>query len=108
MNPVPLENFDEVFNACLEKKEKSLMLFTSVADEEGNYWCPDCEKISPLYEEFAQEAKSAGLPFYVFKAGDRATWKDKQHKFRVNKLLNLQGVPTMGIFDGKKLTRHLV
>lgn len=108
MNIIPLDKFEEVFNAALEKKEKAIMLFTSPADEKGQYWCGDCERIAPLYETFQQEAQSAGLPLYVFIAGDRPTWKDPKHKFRVNKLLGLKGIPTMGLFDGKRLTRHLV
>lgn len=108
MNIIKLDQFDEVFKNILESKERCLMLFTSAADAQGKYWCGDCEAISPLYETFKEEAKQGGLPFYTFIAGDRPTWKDPNHKFRVNKLLGLKGIPTMGVFDGKKLTRKLV
>lgn len=84
------------------------MLFTSESDENGNYWCPDCQKIAPLYSEFEAEAAKAGLPFYTFIAGDRPTWKNPEHKFRKNPLLKVNSVPTMGLFDGKRLTRALV
>lgn len=44
---------------------------------------------------------------YVFLAGDRPTWKDPQNFFRVNKLININNVPTMGLFDGKKVVNKL-
>jgi len=25
------------------------LLFTSDSDKNGNYWCPDCERIAPYY-----------------------------------------------------------
>ena len=108
MNIIPLKKFEEVFNEIIQRKEKAIMLFTSPADDKGNYWCTDCQAIAPLYQTFQDEAKKAGLPLFVFMAGDRPTWKDPKHKFRTNKLLGVQGIPTMGYFNGKKLTRHLV
>ena len=54
MNIIPLDKFEEVFNAALEKKQKAIMLFTSPADSNGHYWCGDCERIAPLYETFQQ------------------------------------------------------
>jgi len=48
------------------------------------------------------------LKLYVFIAGDRPTWKNPEHKFRKNPLLKIKGVPTLGLFDGKKLSASLV
>jgi hypothetical protein len=39
--------------------------------------------------------------------GDRPTWKNPEHLFRKNKLTRVNNVPTMGFFDGKKLTQRL-
>ncbi len=60
-----------------------------------------------MYNQFVNEAKANGLPLYVFIAGDRPTWKDPQNFFRVNKLININNVPTMGLFDGKKVVNKL-
>lgn len=84
------------------------MLFTSESDENGNYWCPDCQAIAPLYSSMIAEAEKAGYKFYTFIAGDRPTWKNPDHKFRKNGALRIKGVPTLGLFDGKKLTMPLV
>jgi hypothetical protein len=43
----------------------------------------------------------------VFLVGDRTTWKNPEHFFRKNKLTRVTNVPTMGLFDGKKLTQRL-
>jgi len=43
----------------------------------------------------------------VFLVGDRATWKNPEHFFRKSKLTKVTNVPTMGLFDGKKITNRL-
>ena len=43
----------------------------------------------------------------MFIAGDRPTWKDANHKFRKMPEIAISGIPTMGLFDGKKVTRKL-
>ena len=43
----------------------------------------------------------------MFLVGDRPTWKNPEHFFRKNKLTRVTNVPTMGLFDGKKLTQRL-
>jgi thiol-disulfide isomerase/thioredoxin len=84
------------------------VLFTSEKNEDGTYWCPDCEAIKPTYPAIEQEAQKAGLPLIIFSAGDRATWKNPDNKFRKNKLIQLKSVPTLGLFDGKKVVNKLV
>lgn len=87
---------------------KAIVLFTSEKNQDGSYWCPDCEAIKPLYPTFEAEAKKAGLPLYIFVAGDRPTWKDPENKIRKHKLTLIKSVPTLGLFDGKKVDRKLV
>ncbi len=43
----------------------------------------------------------------MFLVGDRPTWKNPENFFRKNKLTRVTNVPTMGLFDGKKLTQRL-
>lgn len=49
MITVQLDKFDEIFKELCEKKQKCVVIFTSESDENGNYWCPDCQKVAPLY-----------------------------------------------------------
>ena len=44
----------------------------------------------------------------MFVAGDRPTWKNPENKFRKHKLIQLKSVPTLGLFDGKKVVNKLV
>lgn len=62
----------------------------------------------PLYEVIEGECQKANLPFFIFYCGDRATWKDPENKFRKHKMVRLTSVPTMCLFDGKKIVRKLV
>jgi hypothetical protein len=44
----------------------------------------------------------------IFIAGDRPTWKNPENKMRKHKLTLIKSVPTLGLFDGKKVTNKLV
>lgn len=43
----------------------------------------------------------------MFIAGDRPTWKNPENFLRTNKLIKINNVPTMGYFDGKKVSNKL-
>jgi thiol-disulfide isomerase/thioredoxin len=105
---VPFPKFEEVFNSLLANNTKAVVLFTSDKNEDGVEWCPDCVAVKPLYPTIEEEAKKVGLPLFIFYCGDRPTWKNPENKFRRNKLVQLTSVPTLGLFDGKKVTRKLM
>ena len=105
---VSVEEFENVWNGLIEANKPALVLFTSCKNDDGSHWCSDCEKTEPLYNTLAEEAKAAGIPFYIFLAGNRAQWKDQQNKFRTHKLVRLTSVPTLCFFDGKKIPRRLM
>ena len=107
MITVTLDKFEEIFKQLLDKKEKTIVLFTSDADADGVYWCPDCEKVAPLYPTLEEEAKKTGLNFYKFIAGDRPTWKNPDHVFRKHAAIKAKSVPTFGFFNGKKVVSTL-
>ncbi|CAM6005032.1 unnamed protein product [Sphagnum balticum] len=105
---VPLDRFEEVFDKLLAQETRAVVLFTSDRNEDGSYWCPDCEAVKPLYQTLEEEAQRANLPLFVFGAGDRPTWKNPENKLRKHKLVQISSVPTLGLFDGKKVVRKLV
>lgn len=43
----------------------------------------------------------------MFIAGDRDTWKSPDNFFRQHKAIRINNVPTMGFWNGKKLTNKL-
>lgn len=92
----------------MNDQTKAVVLFTSDKNEDGTDWCPDCVAAKPHYETIEAEAKKANLPFYIFYCGDRPTWKSPDNKYRKHKLVKLTSVPTLALFDGKKVTRRLV
>lgn len=104
---IPFNKFEEVFESLQKEEKKAVLLFTSDKNQDGQEWCPDCVAVKPLYETLENEAKKAGLPFYIFIAGDRPQWKDPENKFRKHKLTRLTSVPTLGLFDGKKIINRL-
>lgn len=106
-NIVPFNKFEEVFEGLVTNQTRAVVLFTSEKNEDGSYWCPDCEAIKPTYPAIEAEAKKAGLPLLIFVAGDRPTWKNPENKFRKHKLIQLKSVPTLGLFDGKKVINKL-
>lgn len=105
---VPFNNAEEVLDSLVANKTRAVVLFTSDKNQDGTDWCPDCVAVKPLYETLEAQAKKAGLPFFIFYCGDRPTWKNPENKFRKNKLTLLTSVPTLGLFDGKKVVRKLV
>jgi thiol-disulfide isomerase/thioredoxin len=104
---VPFNKFEEVLEQLQKEEKKAVALFTSDKNQDGSDWCPDCVAVKPLYETLENESKKAGLPFYIFIAGDRPTWKDPENKFRKHKLIRLSSVPTFCLFDGKKFVNKL-
>lgn len=83
------------------------MLFTSDKNKDGKEWCPYCVNVKPYYGQIYEECKKAGLPLFVFIVGDQPTWKDQNHQFRKNKMLQVTSVPTFGYFNGKKLMNKI-
>jgi len=47
------------------------------------------------------------LKVYRCLAGNKEEWKDPEHPFTTNLLLKVSSLPTLGIFDGEKLTTTL-
>lgn len=105
---VALAEFEAVLNKLIQANTRALLLVTSDKNEDGSYWCPDCEAIKKLYPTFENEAKAANLPYFIFVAGDRPTWKNPENPLRKHKALAIKSVPTLGIFDGKRLINKLV
>jgi thiol-disulfide isomerase/thioredoxin len=105
---VALAEFEAVLEKLMQASTRALILVTSDKNLDGSYWCPDCEAIKPLYPIFEQESKAAALPYFIFVAGDRPTWKNPENPLRKHKALLIKSVPTLGLFDGKKLSRRLV
>uniref|UniRef100_A0A2P2P4G9 Thioredoxin-like protein Clot n=1 Tax=Rhizophora mucronata TaxID=61149 RepID=A0A2P2P4G9_RHIMU len=93
-----LSTFDDVFEKFKSEAAKykaNFILFLADKDPSTNLsWCPDCVRAEPvIYKTLEASADDVALlRAYV---GDRPTWRDSQHPWRVDSsMFKLTGVPT--------------
>lgn len=91
-------HFDRLFaspDAASDGKVKLLLFLADRKPGSSLSWCPDCNVAEPvIYERLeALEGKDAVLlRAYV---GDKPTWRDPAHPWRVDPRFGLKGVPTL-------------
>ncbi|KAK9091728.1 hypothetical protein Sjap_024905 [Stephania japonica] len=93
-----LENFAEVFEsfkADAAKQRVNLILFLADKDQSTNLsWCPDCARAEPvIYKKL--EASSADIALLRAYVGDKPTWRNPNHPWRIDPIFKLTGVPTL-------------
>lgn len=75
------------------------ILFMSDVDEEGKYWCPDCEKAKkPVYDAFNRAPRGSKL--VEIRIGPESYWADEMNEFRQNQLFYLDHIPTLMRYEG--------
>ncbi|KAH7862882.1 hypothetical protein Vadar_010607 [Vaccinium darrowii] len=85
----------EKFRSEAPKNKVNLILFLADIDLSTSVsWCPDCVRAEPvIYEKLkASSDDVALLRAYV---GDRPTWRNPHHPWRVDSRFKLKGVPTL-------------
>lgn len=85
----------EKFKAETPKNKVNLILFLADNDPSTNLsWCPDCVRAEPVILKKLEALPDdvALLRAYV---GDRPTWRNPQHPWRVDSRFKLKGVPTL-------------
>ncbi|KDP43426.1 hypothetical protein JCGZ_16713 [Jatropha curcas] len=93
-----VSNFDsvfEMFRSEAPKNKANLILFLADKDPSTNLsWCPDCVRAEPvIYKKL--EASSDDIALLRAYVGDRPTWRNPQHPWRVDSRFKLTGVPTL-------------
>ncbi|KAL8204432.1 hypothetical protein R6Q57_010055 [Mikania cordata] len=93
-----ISNFDAVFDKFKSEApnyKSNLILF--LADNEpstNRSWCPDCVRAEPvIYKKL--ESSSDDVVLLRAYVGDRPTWRNPQHPWRVHPTFKLKGVPTL-------------
>ncbi|OAY84845.1 Thioredoxin-like protein Clot [Ananas comosus] len=84
-----------------------LLLFLADKDPAtSRSWCPDCNVAEPvIYEKLeASESDVALLRAYV---GDRPTWRNPSHPWRVDPRFKLTGVPTLIRWENEAIAGRL-
>ncbi|RWR77811.1 thioredoxin-like protein Clot [Cinnamomum micranthum f. kanehirae] len=93
-----VSNFNEVFEnfkSEAPKNQINLLLFLADKDPSTSLsWCPDCVRAEPvIYKKL--EASSSDVAVLRAFVGDRPTWRNPSHPWRVDARFNLKGVPTL-------------
>ncbi|CAL0326280.1 unnamed protein product [Lupinus luteus] len=92
-----LSNFDAVFEQFRSEapqNKANLILFLADKDPATNLsWCPDCVRAEPVIYK-TLESLPDDIALLKANAGDRPTWRNPQHPWRV-KPFKLTGVPTL-------------
>ncbi|XP_074321604.1 thioredoxin-like protein Clot [Silene latifolia] len=93
-----ISNFDEIFpkfEAESPNHKFNLILFLADIDPSTSLsWCPDCVRAEPIIYRHLEESNDdvALLRAYV---GDKPTWRNPQHPWRIDPRFEVKGVPTL-------------
>ncbi|XP_006656041.1 thioredoxin-like protein Clot [Oryza brachyantha] len=89
-------HFDKLFAAGEDGGGKvKLLLFLADRDASSDLtWCPDCNVAEPVIYE---RVEALGKDVVLLRAyvGDKPTWRDPAHPWRVDPRFRLTGVPTL-------------
>eukprot|EP00262_Sarcandra_glabra_P022138 TRINITY_DN9678_c2_g2_i2.p1 TRINITY_DN9678_c2_g2~~TRINITY_DN9678_c2_g2_i2.p1 ORF type:complete len:133 (-),score=16.53 TRINITY_DN9678_c2_g2_i2:99-497(-) len=93
-----VSNFGQIFeNFKSETSKNQINLLLFLADKDPSTtlsWCPDCNEAEPIiYQKLAASSNDVVL-LRAF-VGDRLTWRNPSHPWRVDSRLKLKGVPTL-------------
>ncbi|OMO69798.1 hypothetical protein CCACVL1_19260 [Corchorus capsularis] len=99
-----VSSFDSIFEkfkSDAPNNKANLILFLADKDPcTSRSWCPDCVRAEPVIynklEASAMDGDVAVLRAYV---GDRPTWRNPQHPWRLHSTFKLTGVPTLLRWD---------
>lgn len=99
-----LQGFDEGFKFVsaydVETQGPLYILFMSDADENGTYWCPDCERAKqPIYEAFARAPRGSRL--VEIRVGPEEDWANDGNDFKQNQLFYIDYIPTLMRYEGR-------
>ncbi|XP_022865416.1 thioredoxin-like protein Clot [Olea europaea var. sylvestris] len=93
-----VSTFDGVFEKFTSESPKhkaNFIVFLADKDPSTNLsWCPDCVRAEPvIYKKLESSPDDVALlKAYV---GDRPTWRNPQHPWRIDSIFKLKGVPTL-------------
>ncbi|XP_023755562.1 thioredoxin-like protein Clot [Lactuca sativa] len=114
---MPLKMADatlSTFNTVFEKfkseapnNKSNLILFLADIEPSTNLsWCPDCVRAEPvIYKKL--ESSSDDVALLRAYVGDRPTWRNPQHPWRVDSKFKLKGVPTLILWENGEVKGRL-
>ncbi|GAA0174098.1 hypothetical protein Leryth_016970 [Lithospermum erythrorhizon] len=105
-----LSNFEDVyakFKAEAKNNKANLILFLADIDPQTSLsWCPDCVRAEPvIYKKL--EASTDNIALLRAYVGDRPTWRNPHHPWRVDSTFKLRGVPTLIRWEADSIKARL-
>ncbi|XWS45679.1 hypothetical protein CRYUN_Cryun14cG0000600 [Craigia yunnanensis] len=99
-----VSSFDSIFEnfrSDAPNNKANLILFLADKDPSTSLsWCPDCIRAEPvIYKKLELEASVEDVALLRAYVGDRPTWRNPQHPWRVDSTFKLTGVPTLFHWD---------
>ncbi|XP_022896549.1 thioredoxin-like protein Clot [Olea europaea var. sylvestris] len=97
-----ISTFDEViqkFTSESPNYKANFIAFLADKDPSTNLsWCPDCVRAEPIIYKKLESSPDdvALLKAYV---GDKLTWRNPQHPWRIDSRFKLKGVPTLILWE---------
>ncbi|XP_057978730.1 thioredoxin-like protein Clot [Malania oleifera] len=101
------DNVFEKFRTEAPKNKANLILFLADKDPSTSLsWCPDCVRAEPVIHK-KLEASTGDVTLLRAYVGDRPTWRNPQHPWRVDSKFKLRGVPTLVCWENDTIKGRL-
>ncbi|XP_074591963.1 thioredoxin-like protein Clot [Curcuma longa] len=106
-----LSDFDRVFEGfdSAQRAQPALKFLLFLADKDPSTklsWCPDCNVAEPvIYKKL--EASNSNVVLLRAYVGDRPTWRNPSHPWRVDPRFKVKGVPTLIRWENGEVTKRL-
>ncbi|XVE97234.1 hypothetical protein REPUB_Repub03eG0003600 [Reevesia pubescens] len=91
----------EKFRSDAPNNKANLILFLADKDPSTSLsWCPDCVRAEPvIYKKLEASGSAEDVAVLRAYVGDRPTWRNPNHPWRLHSILKLTGVPTLVLWD---------
>ncbi|XP_047068954.1 thioredoxin-like protein Clot [Lolium rigidum] len=107
-----LDNFEDLFAGHFAAADGAggsssnavkLLLFLADREPSSNLtWCPDCNVAEPVIYSKLDALEGRDVVLLRAFVGDKPTWRDPAHPWRVDPRFRLTGVPTLLRWDASK------
>ncbi|XP_010552738.1 PREDICTED: thioredoxin-like protein Clot [Tarenaya hassleriana] len=105
--PSTLESVLQRLRSEAVNRKISLILFLADKDPSTDLsWCPDCVRAEPVIYKMLEEWPEEVSLIRAY-AGDRATWRNPAHPWRLDPRFKLTGVPTLLRWEGDRFIGRL-
>ncbi|KAJ7567424.1 hypothetical protein O6H91_02G146200 [Diphasiastrum complanatum] len=96
------DNFEVALKDSEQRSQQgsAILLLLFLADHDaalGRSWCPDCVRAEPVINKAIESSSRKGRTVRLLRVyvGDRPTWRSPSHPLRIDRRLQLKGVPTL-------------